>query len=221
MLGESGQAELDAQGEAAAAIAERVQRLTRTYAEFANVDFDFYYNRLRDLGMAQTLDMLGPVERESLALSEFLKDQLDRIKASDFSAPAIHISSVMEVEIRRRVYQCPDIVGDLANPKKQTLGVLPYLRRSDDPDGNWQRIQSYVAVHWNEHPDPDDPDRCVRFDDLITKAINRIAQLRNTAAHTNPLPRQEYTDLQKLIFQGGKLGYSALNALLLGWRHAR
>ncbi|MBK9713216.1 MAG: hypothetical protein IPO81_18165 [Kouleothrix sp.] len=221
MLGESGQAELDAQGEAAAAIAERVQRLTRTYAEFANVDFDFYYNRLRDLGMAQTLDMLGPVERESLALSEFLKDQLDRIKASDFSAPAIHISSVMEVEIRRRVYQCPDIVGDLANPKKQTLGVLPYLRRSDDPDGNWQRIQSYVAAHWNEHPDPDDPDRCVRFDDLIAKAINRIAQLRNTAAHTNPLPRQEYTDLQKLIFQGGKLGYSALNALLLGWRHAR
>jgi hypothetical protein len=220
VLGEAGQAELDEQGEAAAAIAERVQRLTRTYADFANVDFDFYYNRLRDLGMAQTLDMLGPVERESLALSEFLKDQLDRIKANDFSAPAIHISSVMEVEIRRRVYQCPDIVGDLVNPKKQTLGVLPYLRRSDDPDGNWQRIQSYVVDHWNEHPDPDDPDRCVRFDDMITKAINRIAQLRNTAAHTNPLPRREYTELQALIFQGGKLGYSALNALLLGWRDA-
>jgi len=101
MLGEAGQAELDEQGEAAAAIAERVQRLTRTYADFANVDFDFYYNRLRDLGMAQTLDMLGSVERESLALSGFLKDQLDRIKANDFSVPAIHISSVMEVEIGR------------------------------------------------------------------------------------------------------------------------
>jgi hypothetical protein len=170
--------------------------------------------------MAHTLDMLGPIERESLALSEFLKDQLDRIKAHDFSAPAIHISSVMEVEIKRRVFQCPDLVGDLTNPKKQTLGVLPYLRRSDDSDGNWQHIQTYVAAHWDEHPDPDDPQRIVRFDDLITKAINRIAQLRNTAAHTNPLLRREYTELQGLIFQGGKLGYSALNALLLGWQDA-
>ncbi len=218
MLGESGPAELDEQGAAAAAIAERVQRLTRSYAEFANVDFDFYYNRLRDLGMAPTLDLLEPTERESLALSEFLKDQLDRIKANDFSASAIHISSVMEVELKRRVFQCPDLVGELANPKRQTLGVLPYLRRSDDLEGNWQRIQAYIAAHWNEHPDPDDPDRVVRFDDLITKAINRIGQLRNTAAHTNPLPRREYTELQALIFQGGKLGYSALNALLLGWR---
>jgi len=220
MLGDSGQVELDEQGEAAAAIAEQVQRLTRTFADFTNVDFDFYYNRLRDLGMAQTLDLLGPIERESLALSEFLKDQLDRIKANDFSASAIHISSVMEVEIRRRVFQCPDLVGDLTNPKKQTLGVLPYMRRSDDADGNWQRIRAYVAAHWNEHPDPDDLDRVVRFDDLVTKAVTRISQLRNTAAHTNPLPRREYTELQALIFQGGKLGYSALNALLLGWREA-
>jgi len=220
MLGETGQTALDEQGQAAAAIADRVQRLTRAFADFIGVDFDFYYNRIRDLGMAQTLDLLGPTERESLALSEFLKDQLDRIKAHDFSASAIHISSVMEVEIKQRVFQCPDLVGDLTNPKKQTLGVLPYLRRSEDPDGNWQRIQAYVAAHWNDHPDPDDPVRVVRFDDLITKALTRIAQLRNTAAHTNPLPRREYTELQALIFQGGKLGYSALNALLLGWREA-
>src|SRR6266508_6862503 len=161
-----------------------------------------------------------PTECESLSLSEFLKDQLDRIKANDFSVSAIHISSVMAVEIKRRVFQCPDLVGDLTNPKKQTLGVLPYMRRSDDADGNWQRIRAYVAAHWNEHPDPDDLDRVVRFDDLVTKAVTRISQLRNTAAHTNPLPRREYTELQALIFQGGKLGYSALNALLLGWREA-
>lgn len=218
LLNETSQTELDEQGEAAAVIAEQVQRLTRTFADFAKVDFDFYYNRLRDLGMSQTIDLLGQVERESLALSEFLKDQLDRIKANDFSASAIHISSVMEVELKRRVFQCPDLVGELANPKRQTLGVLPYLRRSSDPEGNWQRIQDYVATHWNEKPDPNDPDRVVRFDDLITKSVNRIAQLRNTAAHTDPLPRRDYTELQALIFQGGKLGFSALNALLLGWR---
>jgi hypothetical protein len=124
----------------------------------------------------------------------------------------------MEVEIKRRVFQCPGLVGDLALPKRQTLGVLPYLRRSEDLDGNWQRIQEHVAAHWNEHPDPDDPERVMHFDDLVTKAINRISQLRNTAAHTDPLPRKDYTELQGIIFHGGKLGYGALNALLLGWQ---
>lgn len=218
LLGESAQIARD--DEAVAAIVDRVLGVTRSFADLVGVDFDFYFNRLRDLGMAQTLDMLGPVERESLALSEFLKDQLDRIKANDFSAPAIHISSVMEVEIKQRVFQCPGLLGDVANPKKQTLGTLPFLRlrRDDESDGNWQRILDYVAAHWDEHPDPDDAERVIRFDDLVTKAINRISQLRNTAAHTNPLSRAEYTELQGLIFQGGKLGFSALNAVLLGWR---
>ncbi|NJM05236.1 hypothetical protein HC891_01870 [Candidatus Gracilibacteria bacterium] len=204
--------------QAVSAVAERVQQLTRRFADFVGVDFEFYYNRLRDLGMADTLDMLGPVERESLALSEFLKDQLDRIKAHDFSASAIHISSVMEVEIKRRVFACPGLVGDLANPKRHTLGVLPFLRRSDDLDGNWARIQAYVAANWHEHPDPDEPGRVVRFDDLIARAVTRISQLRNTAAHTDPLSRRDYTELQSLIFQGGRLGYGALNALLRCWR---
>jgi len=64
----------------------------------------------------------------------------------------------------------------------------------------------------------DDSERAVRFDDLVAKAIAPIAQLRNTAAHTESLPRCEYTELQSLVFQGGRLGYGALNALLLGWR---
>jgi hypothetical protein len=206
--------------EAIAAVSQRVHRLTRTFADVFGVDFEYYYQRLRDLGMSETLELLATVEREGLALAVFLTDQLDRIKANDYSAPAIHLSSVMEVEIKRRVFACPDLVGDLALPKRQTLGVLPYLRRSDDLEGNWQRIQRHVAVHWNDRPDPDDPQRVVRFDDLITKAINRISQLRNTAAHTDPLPRREYTELQGIILQGGKLGYGALNSLLLGWQAA-
>jgi hypothetical protein len=43
------------------------------------------------------------------------------------------------------------------------------------------------------------------------------AQLRNIAEHTKPLPRREFTESQGLIFQGGKLEYSALNALSLGF----
>jgi hypothetical protein len=206
---------------AVAEVAQRIEQVTRRFAEIAGAyrRLDIYYNRLRDLGLEQTLDLLGATERESLALTVFLVEQLDSIGASDYSAPAIHISSVMEIAIRQRVFSCPDLVGELANSKRQTLGVLPYLQRSDDLDGNWQRIQTYIAAHWNENLDPDDPQRVIRFHDLISKALNRISQLRNTAAHTNPLPRREYTELQNIIFQNGKLGYSALNALLLGWQN--
>lgn len=200
-------------------VAQRIEQLTRRFAEIAGVyrRLDMYYNRLRDLGLIHTLDLLGPTERESLALAVFLVEQLDSIGATDYSAPAIHISSVMEIEIKRRVFTCPDLVGDLTSPKRQTLGVLPHLERNDDIDGNWQRLQVYIAAHWNEHLDPEDPERAIPFDALIKKAINRIAQLRNTAAHTDPLPRLQYTELQNIIFQNGKLGYSALNALLQGW----
>jgi hypothetical protein len=125
-------------------------------------------------------------------------------------------------DLYRRFIEQPDTGGDSfevkfqhqlqgAPPAIYQLGFLLEFVR------HWKRIQAYVAEHWNERLDPDDPDRVIRFDDLITKAVTRISQLRNTAAHTNPLPRREYTELQTLIFQGGKLGYSALNALLLGW----
>jgi hypothetical protein len=148
-----------------------------------------------------------------------LVEQLDLVNAHDFSAPAIHISSVIELEVQRRVFGCPNLVGSAANPKKQTLGVLPYMRRNaDDTEGDWERIVTYVAAHWHEQVDPDDPGLRVSFEAFVNKALNRISQLRNQAAHTHPVSRREYTELQKLTFQHGPLGYGALPALLLAWK---
>lgn len=206
----------DEYGEAAARIAERVQKLTRSFAELANVDFEFYYKRLHDLGMAHTLDMLDPIEQESLALGEFLKDQLDRIKANDYSAPAIHISSVMEREVKSRIFSGVSLEGPIADPKNQTLGRLPTMKTWDWD--NWKRIEAHAAIHWHPQPDPNDLERRVRFEDFVKKALSRIAPLRNHAAHTEPLPRSDYTELQSIIYQGNYLGYSALNALLLCWK---
>ena len=211
------QPEGDLSEEAVSAVAERVQRLTRRYADLAKVDLEFYHERVRALGMRETFDMLGPVEQESLALAIFLTDQLFRVRANDYSAPAIHLSSVIEIEMKRRVFACPGLIGDLTNPKRQTLGVLPYLRRSDDLDGNWARISVYAAAHWRDRPNQGDPDRVITFDDLINKGLNRVSQLRNNAAHTEPLSRRLYEELQDIVFQGGRLGLGALNTLVLAW----
>jgi hypothetical protein len=75
--------------------------------------------------MRETFDLLGPAEQESLALAIFLTDQLFRVRASDYSAPAIHLSSVIEIDVKRRIFACPGLEGDAAHPKKQTLGTLP------------------------------------------------------------------------------------------------
>ncbi len=161
---------------------------------------------------------MGAAERESLGLAIFLLEQLDSIGASDYSAPAIHFSSVIEIEVQRRVFACPDLIGDLSKPKRQTLGTLPWMRQNPElTEGNWERLQAYVAAHWNAQIDADDPGRTVSFDQFVTKALNRIAQLRNQAAHTHPVSRKEYSELQRIMLQGGALSDGALNALLLAW----
>lgn len=202
------------------AIARQVEQITRRFADIAGAyrQIHIYYQRLRDLGMDHTLDLLAETEKESLALAVFLVEQLDSIQAHDYSAPAIHISSVMEREVQRSIFRCPTLQGLLANPKKQTLGTLPYIRRRpEDSEGNWQRIVEYAAHHWHGRIDTEDPEREISFDSFI-KALDRIAQLRNKAAHTDIVSRKEYSELQKLTCQSGPLGDGALNILLLAWR---
>jgi hypothetical protein len=139
------------------------------------------------MGLEQTLDRFGATERESLGLAIFLLEQLDSIGASDYSAPAIYISSVVEIEVQRRIFACPDLVGELAKPRKQTLGVLPWMRQNPNmTEGSWEWLTHYSAAHWDEQIDPDDTEKRVSFDQFVTKALSRISQLRNMAAHTHP-----------------------------------
>lgn len=207
--------------EAIAMIARQVEAVSRQFARYAGLEqrIAMYEQRLYDLGLERrAAERLGAHERESLALAIFLVEQLDNIGAHDYSAPAIHLSSVMELEVQRRVFACPTLVGDIANPKKQTLGVLPWMQRSSEhTEGNWERIVAFVTPRWNAHVQPDEPEQAVTFDMLIAKALNPISQLRNRAAHPHVLSRNEYAQLQKLMFQGGKLGYGALNVLVLVW----
>ena len=210
----------DLSEEEISAIAEQVQALTRQFAQMLGADkrMEVYYNRLRDIGLERTLDRLGPNERESMALAMFLVDQLDSVRASDYSAPAIHISGVMEIEIKRRVFNISNLQSQLRKSYKQTLGSLPYNQQNPhQSQGDWERIVQNAARHWNGAINPHDPAKIIGFEDFIKHTLQDIKQLRNQAAHSGPLTRQEYTRLQRLTCQSGPLGEGALNILLLAW----
>ncbi|MBX0329646.1 hypothetical protein K2Z83_18405 [Oscillochloris sp. ZM17-4] len=209
------------QEEDVSAIARTVEGLTRHFADRLGVfrNIAVYENRLRDMGMERALDHLNRPERESLALALFLVEQLDSIGAKDFSAPAIHISSVLEIEIQRRVFRCPGLVGQAAWPKKQTLGLLPFMRwKPHETEGDWERIVAFVSPQWDGAVVRDDPSAIIDFPTFV-KAVDTVAQLRNKAAHTHPVSRDEYRNLFGLVCQGGPLRIGALNVLVLAWRN--
>jgi hypothetical protein len=204
-------------------IARRVESVTRRFAEIAGVyrRIDVYANRLKDMGMHRTFDLLDTAQQESLALAVFLVEQLDSIGAQDYSAPAIHISSVLEIENQRRVFACPGLIGYGSEHKQQMLGTLPgmrfYRKKNPDAQHNWDKVTAYAAQHWYGAVLPDEPEYVVPFDDYVLE-IFEISKIRNYAAHTDTVTRTDYADLFRNVCQGGKLRIGALNALLLAWR---
>jgi hypothetical protein len=202
------------------AISQQVEALTRRFAEIMGIyrRIEVYHHRLRDLGMERTLDLLGAAECESLALSVFLVEQLDSVESSDYSAAVIHIASVVELELQRRVERCPGLTGAAFPHGRPTLGTLPFMRRNPErTGGDWERLVDYLATHWHGHVDPDNPDDEITFEAFV-RVLNEIKMLRNRAAHTQPIPRAGYVKLFRLACQAGPLRIGALNVLLLAWR---
>jgi hypothetical protein len=198
------------------AVAQRIEALTRRFAEISGAyrQIEVYYHRLRDLGLERIFDALQSTEQESLALAVFLVEQLDSVGARDYSAPAIHVSSVLEVELARRVARIPNLSDEAIVSGRLTLGTLMGLRRKRSAD--WGVITRYLSSRWQTATDPDDPTARITFDAFIDATWD-IRTTRNQAAHTTPVPRESYSRLFRNVCQGGPLRIGALNVLLLAW----
>ncbi|NTU80019.1 MAG: hypothetical protein HGA45_11545 [Chloroflexales bacterium] len=198
------------------AVGRRVEALTRRFAELSGALalMDVYEQRLRDMGMARTLDRLAPEGRESLALAVYLVEKLDAAQATDFSAPMIHIARVLEREIQRRVMAIPGIAPADFPHGKPTLGALDGTRRKR-PEV-WARIEAHLAGAWDGRVDDADEVFNIPFDSFV-KQLHPIVNARNQAAHTTPLARERYSRLFGDVCHGGASRVGVLNALLLAW----
>jgi hypothetical protein len=202
---------------------------TRRYAEMSGVDLNHYIQQFRDNflhDVEEVHPLLTREHSETLALGKFLWDQLDKIKAHDYSGPGLHFSGVLEALVSATVFTgCSGLVGSWVKVTKQTLGTLPYIRTNQsNPAHNhrearedWPKITGHAAKHWKETVSAEPAVHFV-FDDFV-KHLDSVAQLRNKAAHPGHFERKQLLELWQLLFVRNKsANVGMLPALLICWQ---
>jgi hypothetical protein len=197
-------------------IIERIEGLTRRFAEITGAlqDLGRYEAKLGDIGLDRSLHLLGMAERESLALAVYLRDQLDEVRANDYSASIIHVARVLERELERRILAVPGIERSDFSYGRPTLGALGGIYRRN-PD-LWQRIDTHLQQVWVSRVDPEDDGFRVSVAQFITE-IDQVSRVRNQAAHTTAISRSRFRDILRSLCDGGPLRIGALNVLLMAW----
>ena len=197
-------------------ISNQIERLTRRFTEITGAlrDPGRYDAKLGDIGLYRTLHLIEPTERESLALAIYLRDQLDEVKADDYSASIIHIIRVMERELQRRILAVPGISSVDFPHGRPMLSTLGRVRR-----GNprlWERITTYLRSVWVSTVDPDDHTFAVSLEQFVVE-VDLLVQVRNQAVHTTPIPRTRFRHILHSLCDGGPLRVGLLNVLLTAW----
>jgi len=200
-------------------VSSAVAEVTRSFAAITGVlnDLGRFDARIADLGLDRSLGLLDRTGRESLALAIYIRDQLDDIRALDYSAAIVHVTRVLERELARRIQQLDGWQTAWQRSRFVTLGTLPGVRGRDP--AAWPAARATIAARWRGQVDPGDPDYCAGIDTFVDE-LEVIVRIRNQAAHTTPVGRLAFRDALRRIGGGGgggALRLGLLNTLLLAW----
>jgi len=198
-------------------VTSAVVDVTRRFAHITGVlqDLGRFDARIVDVGLGPSAGLLDASGRESLALAIYIRDQLDDIRALDYSAAIIHVTRVIEHELARRIERLASWGGAWQRTPFVTIGSLSGVRRRW-PD-IWQTIRDEIAGQWRGHIDRADPAYCADIETFVDELLV-IARFRNRAAHTTPVLRDDFRDAMRRIGGGaGALRMGVLNTLLLAW----
>ncbi|HEX2915792.1 MAG TPA: hypothetical protein VH186_33835 [Chloroflexia bacterium] len=191
----------------AKAATSQVLVITRRYADLIKPDINQYKAWLRrEVGdIFEKTPLLDTEERETLALGGFLREQVEKIGATNYAGPALLFTGVMEELVRKTIYQKTSLKSQ--PDKDKTLGGILYHRGSVTyelkSNGWWQetitRRQIYPFNYW--------------LDD-----IKVIRDIRNQAAHEAKIDFVDFEDLIKSFFGDRSSGVGAFTGLLMAWR---
>jgi hypothetical protein len=203
------------------AVATRqVLAVTQRYADLVKPDIAHYRRWVRsnlDLGdLFDTTPLLTDAQRDTLALARFLWEQIDHIRATNFAAPTLLFTGVLEEVTHITLYaHCrPLRNAQTGQPLQKTLGTLGHSKGHGG--ANWAILEADIVQgkHWNEQIAPQQTLSLSSWVDMVKK----ISFIRNDAAHRANITGKQFHSLIQIYFGGAMSGSGALNALLLAWR---
>ncbi|MFO7167737.1 MAG: hypothetical protein DIU80_006885 [Chloroflexota bacterium] len=203
----------------ATAATEQVMRITRRYAQLLQPRIDDYRQWIRERleidDLFDTTPLLTDVQRETLALGRFLWEQIEQIRASNFAGPVLLFTGVLEEVSRVTIYKhSPPLCDTNGRPLMRTLGTIGNCKGYGGR--NWLILEDAIARggHWDEQVTPH---QRLPLSDWVDM-VQRIASIRNDAAHKAHVERGAFQTLVTLYFGSARTGLGALNGLLLAWR---
>jgi hypothetical protein len=203
------------------AVATRqVLAVTQRYADLVQPDISHYRHWVRsnlDVGdLFDTTPLLTDAQRDTLALARFLWEQIEHIRATNFAAPTLLFTGVLEEITHITLYaHCrPLCNAQTGQPLQRTLGTLGHCKGHGG--ANWALLEADIVhgQHWNEQIAPQQTLSLSSWVDMIWK----LSKIRNDAAHRANVGQKAFQSLTQLYFGGDMSGSGVMNGLLLAWR---
>lgn len=199
---------------------QQVLVITRRYAQLLQPDITHYRSWVRsnlDVGdLFDTTPLLTDAQRETLALGRFLWEQIEHIRATNFAAPTLLFTGVLEEVTHITLYaHCrPLCNAQTGQPLQRTLGTLGHCKGHGG--ANWALLEADIVQgqHWNEQIAPQQTLSLSSWVDMIWK----LSKIRNDAAHRANVGQKAFQSLTQLYFGGAMSGSGVMNGLLLAWR---
>jgi hypothetical protein len=199
---------------------QQVLAVTQRYADLVQPDIAHYRNWVRsnlDVGdLFDTTPLLTDAQRDTLALARFLWEQIEHIRATNFAAPTLLFTGVLEEVTHITLYaHCrPLCNAQTGQPLQRTLGTLGHCK--EHGGANWTILEADIVQgqHWHEQIAPDQALHLSKWVDMVKK----LSFIRNNAAHRANVGQKAFQSLTQLYFGGAMSGSGVMNGLLLAWR---
>ncbi len=201
---------------------QQVKVIVERYASLLAPHLDDYRQRVKTQLFIQNFDttpLLTDEQRNTLALADFLLEQIERIHAQNYSGPLLLYAGVLEevigatmaTELNRLKPRLVDFKGNKLN---WTLGNFGHYHRNKN-EANYHAIKSTIVGngHWNENSG-----MLLYSFDIWLGAMDTIATIRNKAAHAAKASRQQYNDFYEVYRGSPHSGFGGFSGLLAAWR---
>ena len=204
----------------AARATAQVRAIAARYAALFQPDISTYRRWIRDeleIGdLFETTPLLTEELRTTLALGRFLWEQTEHIRATNYAAPTLLFTGVLEEVIRKSFFTLIAPIPDPREPAKTmkvTLGTLPFLQRGRTVE--WVALQAELARRglWPPEAGAQPSEALI----MLLKRIDAISQTRNDAAHRANVNAKQFRKLCTNLYGDGTEP-GVLNGILLAWQ---